>query len=71
MWRTIENLRALYETPQLLEEERGDGAPDGEARRMIAEARAEGRTILTEYESKEILAAYCIPTVETLLAETA
>jgi len=31
---------------------------------------AEGRTLLTEYEAKQIIAAYGIPTVETVLAET-
>src|SRR5690606_22991111 len=33
--------------------------------------RADGRTILTEYESKQILEAYGIPTVKTVLAATA
>jgi acetyltransferase len=33
-------------------------------------ARSEGRTLLTEYESKKLLTAYGIPTVKTLLAQT-
>ncbi len=37
---------------------------------IVAAARAEGRTVLTEAESKQILAAYGIPTVETLVAAT-
>jgi acetyltransferase len=38
---------------------------------MLADVRATGRTILTEYESKRVLAAYDIPTVETRLASSA
>ena len=35
---------------------------------MLDKIRATGRTILTEYESKQVLAAHKIPTVDTLLA---
>jgi acetyltransferase len=38
---------------------------------LIDEVREKGRTILTEYESKQIFNAYGIPTVETRLAATA
>ena len=38
---------------------------------IIAAARAAGRTLLTEFESKQVLAAYGIPTVETRVAATA
>lgn len=70
MWRYDRNLRSLYETPQLpMESEEVLHAHEGVSE-MIDEARAAGRTILTEYESKQILAAYDIPTVETRLAET-
>jgi acetyltransferase len=37
-------------------------------RRIIRMARNPGRTMLTEYESKQLLAAYGIPTVETRIA---
>ena len=40
------------------------------ARQLIDDVRQKGRTILTEYESKQIFAAYGIPTVETRLAAT-
>jgi acetyltransferase len=67
MWRYSYNLAGLYETPTLAEEH----APArDEARRQVDEARAAGRTLLTEYESKRLLAAYGIPTVETRLALT-
>ena len=40
------------------------------AQAIVAAARAEGRSVLTEAESKQILTAYEIPTVETHVAET-
>jgi acetyltransferase len=59
-----DNLSALYETPSL---HGGDtNHIDSEAAAAIIErARQSGRTILTEYESKRLLACYGIPTVET------
>jgi acetyltransferase len=37
---------------------------------ILSNAQTAGRTILTEFESKQILAAYGIPTVKTILALT-
>jgi acyl-CoA synthetase (NDP forming) len=34
--------------------------------RNAAQARSSGRTLLTEYESKQLLAAYHIPIAETI-----
>src|SRR5579864_9156071 len=70
MWRYTWNLRGLYETPTLSGD---DGhAPDRETvENLIRTARESGRTILTEFESKQLLAAYGIPTVETHIATTA
>lgn len=67
MWRYTYNLAGLYETPALAQTV--SSARD-EVRRWVESARAEGRTLLTEYESKKLLAAYGIPTVETRLAVT-
>ncbi|RKG47414.1 acetyl CoA synthetase subunit alpha, partial [Corallococcus sp. AB011P] len=67
MWRYSYNLAGLYETPTLAEEP--TGGRDA-ARRLVDAARAQGRTLLTEHESKQLLAAYGIPTVETRLATT-
>jgi acetyltransferase len=64
MWRYSENLRALHETPVLSAEDR-HGAGRAAATRIITNARRAGRTLLTELESKELLAAYRIPTVAT------
>lgn len=70
MWRYSANLRSLYETPRWPEEE--DSLRDNVAvRGIIDHARSTGRVILTEYESKKILAEYGIPTLETYLAATA
>ncbi len=69
MWRYTYNLRGLYETPVLAD---GEHAPDrAKAGKIIEAARKSKRTILTEFESKELLAAYRIPTVETRVARTA
>jgi acetyltransferase len=70
MWKYSYNLRAIYETPTLRAE--GDAAaPDRlQAKRIIDDVRKSGRTILTEFESKELLAAYGIPTVPTKIATT-
>ena len=61
------NLNSLYETPSLVEDRT---AP--KARPQISEQlesiRCQGRTILTEFEAKEVFKAYGIPVVETLIA---
>ncbi|NKE70008.1 bifunctional acetate--CoA ligase family protein/GNAT family N-acetyltransferase [Candidatus Manganitrophus noduliformans] len=66
MWRYSYNLRSLYETPVLAAEEGIDRAA---AERLIQKARKSGRTLLTEVESKQLLAAYALPTVETRIAK--
>jgi acetyltransferase len=40
------------------------------ARTIINHVRSTARTILTEFESKQLLAAYGIPTVETHVARS-
>jgi len=63
------NQQLLLQTPSPLEGKRA--APDLlRARAVIAGAMAEGRTILSERESKEVLAAFRIPVNPTLLART-
>jgi acetyltransferase len=69
MWRYAYNLKGIYETPAL--PQHADAAMQrGKAERIIQDVRESGRTILTEYESKQLLKAYDIPTVETRVAET-
>ena len=70
MWKYTDNLQALYETVSL----RHDSASklDREtASAIIDKARRSSRYLLTEAESKELLAAYGIPTVPTYIATNA
>jgi len=70
MWRYSENLRSLYETPQT-PVQNGHGYIDrAAAAKIISDVRKAGRTILTEFESKQLLNTYGIPTVETHIALT-
>ena len=63
-----ENLRALYETPALARETADVEAARTKTSAILKSVRDQGRTILTEFESKQVLAAYDIPTVETHVA---
>ena len=65
MWRYSHNLDALYETPELTATAEIDRS---HAEQIINRARKTQRTLLTEIESKQLLAAYGIPTVETKIA---
>jgi acetyltransferase len=68
MWRYSDNLRLLYETPMPALAE-GTEAPDAAAvAALIENVRRAGRALLTEAESKTVLAAYGIPTVPTRVA---
>ncbi|MCB9419831.1 MAG: bifunctional acetate--CoA ligase family protein/GNAT family N-acetyltransferase [Ardenticatenaceae bacterium] len=71
MWRYSNRLRSLYETPQLPEETEAIIAGRHQINQMLQDIRKTGRTILTEFESKQVLAAYGINTVETRLANSA
>ena len=56
----------LLETPPAVPKE---FSPDvGAARRVIADALAAGRNLLTEPEAKDVLAAFGVPVVETVTA---
>jgi acetyltransferase len=70
LWRSAEDLRLLYETPTL-----AVGPDEGRARAdaaaIVDVARADGRTLLTEAESKAVLAAYGIPVTATIVATSA
>jgi len=68
MWKYAYNLKGIYETPSLRHEEHHDR---GLAESIVRKVHDAGRTVLTEYESKQLLAAYGIPTVRTEIAENA
>lgn len=66
MWRYSYNLRGLYETPSLPAD--GEVVDSKRAGAIVGRARQAGRTLLTELESKQVLSAYGIPCVPTVLA---
>ncbi len=67
MWRYTYNLRGLYETPALVETA---SAADGrmQVSEFVQNVRATGRTMLNEFEAKQLLSFYGIPVVETRCA---
>jgi acetyltransferase len=68
MWRHSYLLRGLYETPMM---PYGEEGPDrARAEWIIENVRQTGRTLLTEPESKELLACYQIPTDPTFEAHS-
>jgi acetyltransferase len=67
-WRYSYNLRGLYETPILPAASDQVSAQRAAAEQHMRQARASGRTLLNEVESKQLLAAYSIPSVETQAA---
>jgi len=69
MWRYSFNLRGLYETPEAPEDPGLGGSPVV-AERIVDAVRRAGRSNLTEVESKQLLAAYGIPTVGTRVAQS-
>ncbi len=68
MWRYSYNLRGLYETPSLPSGIDNDVLNRAKVGDIIQKVREAGRTILTEFESKEVLAGYRIPIVKTEVA---
>ncbi len=69
MWRYTYNLRGLYETPALVEGPAMAADARTKVNDFVSSARASGRTLLNEFEAKQILSDYGIPVVETQVAE--
>ena len=67
LWRYSYNLRGLYETPTLAMPEQVQRQQVAD---ILAQAQQEHRQILTEVESKAVLAAYGIPIVPTTIAHS-
>ena len=65
-----DNLHNLYEIPSLDRETDKNQPNRDQVEEIISTAREGGRTILTEFETKQILQAYHIPTVSTQVAES-
>jgi acetyltransferase len=70
MWRYSENLRALYETPSLRRDSAEGDTAHAAVAKIVSVAHQAGRVLLTEFESKQLLAFYGIPSVETHVALT-
>jgi acetyltransferase len=71
MWRYSYHLRSLYETPSIADDPSVAKIRTNKAARLLDSVLAEGRTLLTEVESKKILALYDIPTTTTKIARDA
>ena len=69
MWRYTYNLRGLYETPALIEGPDFSDEARIKAEDILNSVRDSGRTMLNEFESKQVLAAYGIQVVDTRIAE--
>ena len=70
MWRYTYHLRGLYETPTIADDPSVAGERARKAGEILATVLAQGRTLLTEVESKQVLALYDIPTVTTKLSRS-
>ncbi|HEY5953876.1 MAG TPA: bifunctional acetate--CoA ligase family protein/GNAT family N-acetyltransferase [Terrimicrobiaceae bacterium] len=70
MWGYSRDLRLLYETPTLAAGMEDLPSRHRVVREIITEARKHDRTLLTEVESKQILSAYGIPVIETMVARS-
>jgi len=70
MWRYTYHLRGLYETPAIADDPSVAGERARKAREILDSVLTQGRTLLTEAESKQVLALYDIPTVPTIVAHS-
>lgn len=70
MWQYSLNLQGLYETPApaAIAEEGSDYRE--KAQELLNDVLEDGRTLLTEVESKKLLALYGIPTIPTEIAKS-
>jgi len=68
MWRRAENLRSIYETPALHTADNDENGAREKTKAVIRQVQSEGRTLLTEFEAKKVVASYGIPVVETRIA---
>jgi len=68
MSQFAENLASLYETPKTSYTDLSVEIDNQAAEQIIQRARSEGRTLLSEFESKQLLSCYKIPIVQTMIA---
>jgi len=70
MWRYSQNLKTLYETPAGGTHQTAFADDWHQAQVILKKVQQDNRTLLTEFESKQLLKTYQIPVVETLVAHT-
>ena len=70
MWRYSYNIRGLYETPFAADQPEAGEPTRRKVEEILRRVMVSGRSLLTEIESKEVLALYGIPTVQTTLARS-
>lgn len=70
LWKYNRRLSSLYETPRFALDTDQTTAEKQHVSTLIDQAMGEKRSLMTEYEAKQILAAYSIPTVQTWIAQT-
>lgn len=70
MWQYSRNLNSIYQTPSIREEVSTGDQPRKAIAELLDNVRHSGRSLLTEVESKEVLAGYGIPTTDTRLARS-
>ncbi len=71
MWQYSKNLKDLNQTPKAISAGTFDAARKAKVEKILAGALKDGRTILTEVESKQVLAEYGLPITPTVIATTA
>ena len=71
MWHYTYHLRGLYETPVIADDPSVAGERVRQANQILNSVLAEGRTLLTEVESKQVLSLYDIPAVRTKAVSSA
>ncbi|MBL9210856.1 MAG: bifunctional acetate--CoA ligase family protein/GNAT family N-acetyltransferase [Opitutaceae bacterium] len=70
LWRHGANVRALYETPVLAPEPAVAAGSYPDPNDILQAARRQRRTILTQWESKQVLAAHGLPVVPAFPADS-
>ena len=70
MWKYSQNIRSLYETPDIGEGLLETNGEQNKAHVLLDTVQQSGRTLLTEEESKKFSGYYGLPIVETLSARS-
>lgn len=69
LWRYGDNMRALYETPSRSEKSHEAGGANDKIEKIFSTVREQGRALLSEAETKELLTHYHISAIKTVIAK--